>query len=294
MSKLTYQIDQVFETTLEHGEGPFWDEVRQEYFWVDLLQGIYYRGSTETGHLKKQAVGQPLGVMALREQGGQVMAVRDGFGFFDEESLQLELIQPSPEQDNREVRFNDGVVSPQGQFWAGTMEWDGKKKIGKLFRLNTDHSFTTLETDLFIPNGMGWNTKVDTFFMIDTGQHCVFAYDYDLQNDGITNRRVFIQFEDNENPDGMAIDAQDHFWIAMWGGAKIIHLDQDGNKVEEILLPVPFPTSCCFGGGNLDQLFITSSRITMNQDQIDQYPLSGTSFVIPTNRKGKPGYRFAG
>ncbi|MCI4669413.1 MAG: SMP-30/gluconolactonase/LRE family protein [Bacteroidia bacterium] len=295
MTKISpYKVNPLFDVIAEHGEGPIWDEQKHRFLWVDLLKGEFYEGNHLDGKFRKYSIGQALGVMGNRKARGKVMAVRDGFGLFDEEDDRFVLISPSPEQNNPEVRFNDGVMSPKGQFWAGTMEWDGKNKVGKLFRLNNDLSFSVLEEGLIIPNGMGWNSKEDTYFLTDTEQNCIFAYDYELEHDAISNRRIHIQFDEDVYPDGMAIDANDHFWIAIWNGAKILHLDPIGNFIEEIPLPVPFPTSCCFGGENMDLLFVSSSRYPLDEKGLNEYPLSGSCFLIETESKGKVDKRFDG
>jgi sugar lactone lactonase YvrE len=76
-----------FSLQSEHGEGPVWDPLTQTFYWVDLIQGKYNKARyPDTGSVETHSIGQALGVMALRERGGVVMATRDGFGFYDENS----------------------------------------------------------------------------------------------------------------------------------------------------------------------------------------------------------------
>lgn len=294
MGNSQYKVRPAFPIKMEHGEGPLWLEKEQQFQWVDLHKGKYYRAALGSPDLPSFSIGQDLGAMAPRNVGGKAMAARDGFGLFDEDKGKFELVEPSPILGDPTVRFNDGIVSPVGQFWAGTMEWEGKNKVGKLYRLNKDHSYSVLDSGFYIPNGMGWNVEEDTFFMIDTGQNCLFAYDYDRQTDAISNRRVFVQLGNDEFPDGMCLDSEDHFWVAMWQGGRILHLDAEGKKVDEILLPVPYPTSCCFGGKDLNQLFITSSKIAMTEEEVASSPLSGSCFWVEMDQRGKLGYDYLG
>lgn len=46
----------------------------------------------------------------------------------------------------------------------------------------------------------------------------------------------------------------------------------------EIVLPVPSITSLAFGGPKLDQLFVTTASIKMND--IEQPPLAGALFKV--------------
>ncbi len=284
----------IFDIQATHGEGPVWDEILQELYWVDIPEGQYYKGNMLTGNAATFVVGQDLGVLALREKGGIVMGVRDGFGLYDEQSQQLQLIEPSPEQENALVRFNDGAVDPFGRFLAGTMAYDEVSCLGKLFSLASDQSWETLEHDLYITNGMAWNKTGDQFYMIDTLQHCVFAYDYDPATGLISSRKRYIEFPKTIYPDGMCTDSEDGFWIAFYGLGKVIHYDSAGNQIEEIVVPAPHTTSCCFGGENLQTLFITTSRRDLDAQQRKTYPLAGYTFRVETGIKGKIEPRFHG
>ena len=288
------QVKPIFDFSAEHGEGPVWDPEEQKFYWVDLLEGKYVKGHFQTQEIDVFDIGQALGVLALREQGGLVMGTRDGFGFFDEKSNQFELIEPSPEQENERVRFNDGAVDPAGRFFAGTMEWDGAEDIGKLFRLDPDHSWHQVDERIFITNGMGWNMARDTYFMIDTLRHLMYAYDYDLNSGEIANRRIHIQFQQDELPDGMTLDTDDGFWIAFYGGGKVIHYDYQGNPVEEIPVPAAYTTSCCFGGPDLNMLLITSSKLLLNETERLKFPLAGRTFMLETNARGQVEPRYKG
>ncbi len=284
----------IFDIQATHGEGPVWDEKNNTLYWVDIPEGCYYKGQLGQEKASVFPVGQDLGVLALREEGGIVMAVRDGFGFYDEKTQQLQLLDPSPEQDNALVRFNDGAVDLFGRFLAGTMAYDEVSCLGKLFSLAPDRQWTPLEHDLYITNGMAWTSDGQRFFMIDTLQHCVFVYDYDGDTGLISNRKPYITFADNIYPDGMCMDSEDGFWIAFYGMGKVIHFDSQGVQVEEIIVPAPHTTSCCFGGENLQTLLITTSRRDLNAQQRLAYPLAGRTFSIETRTKGKIEPRFRG
>jgi len=284
----------IFDIKSEHGEGPVWDEQTHSLYWVDIMMGRFFVGHVESRVIKEFEVGQPLGVLALRENGGLVMAVRDGFGFYDESSNQFELIAGSPEYDNKEVRFNDGAVDPAGRFFAGTMEWEGREDTGKLYRMDADHSFNLVERNIYITNGMDWAPDRKTFYMTDTLRHVIYAYDYDIHTGAVSNRRNYIIFGSDEYPDGMCVDSEGGFWVAMWEGGKILRFDASGKKVGEISVPVLHPTSCCFGGADMKTLFITSSQYPLSEQQKKEWPLAGRTFMLETEIKGQKQARFKG
>ena len=277
-----------------HGEGPLWDPETQQFYCVDLLEGIYYKVDWNTGISEKHNVGQELGVMSLRENNGIVVAVRDGFGTFDESSNSLKLVKNPPEKEVSSRRMNDGAVSPDGRFFAGTMEYDGENATGSLYRLDGDLSWEKVDENLFVPNGMGWNLKGDVFYMIDSNQNACFAYDYDPTDGSISNRRVHIQWPRDEFPDGMTIDAEGGFWVAMWLGSKISHFDSKGKWIEDIAVPALYTTSCCFGGPDLDTLLITSSNLNHSEEEKIANPIAGRVFSIKLNVKGRVEPKFKG
>ncbi len=289
------QVEPIFHISAEHGEGPVWDALHHKIYWVDLLKGLYFKGDLKDNTIEDYSIGQPLGFLALRKnQEGLVMGVRDGFVFYNEKTKLFNLIEPSPEQHNSEVRFNDGAVDPKGRVFGGTMEWNGADNKSKLFRLNTDHSWNVLEENIHITNGMGWNPEKDTFFMIDTNRNAVFAYDYEIASGNISNKRTHIQFADTEFPDGMTIDSDGGFWIALWGGGALVRFDKFGNKMETIQMPVSHPTSCCFGGVDLKTLIITTSKVALSEKEQLENPLAGSLFKIETDTVGQIQARYHG
>ena len=283
---MKYTPKPIFDAILDHGEGPLWDPKSQQYYWVDLLEGVYYKGNPKTQEIQLFNIGEPLGVMALTENNTSVMATANGFGVFNEDSKSYTLFNSSPESNLTELRFNDGTVDPRGRFIAGSMLYDGSQPSGSLYRLNADKSFTKLDTGLRIPNGMGWNLTGDTFYMIDTLQFKMFAYDYDLETGDIGNKRTFMEFDQKDLADGMTIDTQGCFWIAFYGEGKVVKYDPFGTKVLQIDFPAPYMTSCCFGGANMNQLFVTTSRRDLTDDEKLKYPQSGRCFVVETEIKG--------
>jgi sugar lactone lactonase YvrE len=278
----------------EHGEGPVWCPIEEKFYFVDLLKGTYFKVDYKTEEVEHFEVGQPLGVMALREKGGIVVAVRDGFGFFDEETGNLELIADSPEFEVEETRMNDGAVDPAGRFLAATMTYDGSKSIGNLYALEEEGRYQHLEKELILSNGMGWSPDNSKFYLIDTHAHVMYAYDYNIETGEISNRSIFIQWSKNEYPDGMAIDSEGGFWVAIWGAGKVSHFNAEGEFLEDFLVPVAHTTSCCFGGPDLTTLLITTSNLPLTAEEKSANPLAGRIFKLETNTKGQIQRRYKG
>ena len=81
-------------------------------------------------------------------------------------------------------------------------------------------------------------------------------------------------------PDGMAIDELGNLWICFYDGSKLCCFDpKTGTEITRIKTPGKRPTSCTFGGPNMDILYITS-------DEKNGDPLGGSVFYSHLMVKG--------
>jgi sugar lactone lactonase YvrE len=124
----------------------------------------------------------------------------------------------------------------------------------------------------------------------------VRAFDYDLETGAIANPRQAVYVPEALGwPDGMTSDTQGNLWIAMWGGAKMTRWNPNtGELLEQIPVPAKNVSSCVFGGRNMNELYMTSARIGLDEDTLMQYPLTGGVFRLETNVEGMPTFEFAG
>jgi sugar lactone lactonase YvrE len=279
----------------ELGEGPVWSTDEQLLYWVDIHKGNYHRLNPLTGEHSVVNVGVPIGVLALRQSGGLILAVADGFALWDEQKRELRYLA-KPDADKPLNRFNDGAVDSAGRFWAGTMNRNEDGSLdGTLYRLDPDGSVHAMETNIGISNGIGWSPDDTIMYYIDTTPRTIYAYDFDAASGTISNRRIFAHDPaDPSSPDGLAVDSEGYIWAAHWGGAKVVRYDPDGKVERVIQVPALQPTSCVFGGPALDELYITSARIGHTVEQQQLYPYSGDLFRLKTGIKGLEQFKFAG
>ncbi len=277
------------------GEGPVWDEKRQRLYWVDILERRIYRYDPAGNAFERFELPQYVGALALRERGGLVLALQDGFHFYDPDEGRLERVH-DPEPDLPDNRFNDGKCDPAGRFWAGTMSLSGREQAGSLYRLDPDGRVSRMLEKVSISNGLAWSGNGTTMYFIDTPTRCVRAFDYDAEDGSIRNGRVVLRFAEEEgSPDGMTIDEEGMLWIAFWGGHRVGRWDpRTGRRLKTLALPVPLVTSCTFGGERMNELYVTTARAGLSDEELARYPLSGALFRITLDVRGAPAVRFRG
>ncbi|QBD80160.1 SMP-30/gluconolactonase/LRE family protein [Ktedonosporobacter rubrisoli] len=281
------------------GEGALWSVDEQVLYWVDIENRCYCRLNPASGAHETISVGVMIGVLAQRSSGGLIMATEKGIALWDPQGQNLRYIAHPAGIEKPYMRFNDGAVDCAGRFWAGTMHMDESLGIrdGVLYRLDPDGSVHTMETGLGTPNGIGWSPDNATMYFTDSDMavRSVYAYDFDPTTGNISQRRVLAQFPpEMGTPDGLTVDSEGYIWSAFWDGARIVRYDPSGKIEREIDIPALRPTSCVFGGANLNELYITSASTGLSAEQKARYPFSGDLFRLSTNFRGLTKHKFAG
>jgi sugar lactone lactonase YvrE len=152
---------------------------------------------------------------------------------------------------------------------------------GSLYRYDPDGSLHIMEQELMISNGLGWSPDKKKFYLTDSGVQKIYVYDFDDVTGDISNRRVFVDLVgESFSPDGLTIDNEGYIWSAMWDGWCVIRYNPMGQEVLRVELPVQRPTSCCFGGNDFSQLYITSASIGLSEEEIQKSFYSGDLFCL--------------
>ena len=70
--------------------------------------------------------------------------------------------------------------------------------------------------------------------------------------------------------------------------------DPEGRVDRVIELPVRQPTSCIFGGEDLDILYVTTARFEQSARELESQPLAGALLALDVGVGGLPEPAFAG
>ncbi len=286
------EIECVLPWGAQLGESPVWHARHQRLYWVDILHPAVYRLDPETG-VNEACVLDKLVSSVLPTGGDQLMVTtQDGVEVLDFETGQLTPFC-DPEAGLHENRLNDAKIGPGGAIWVGSMRMDAAKATGGLYRVDTEANWTRQESRLTVSNGLAWSPSNDTFYFVDTVPGLIYAYDYKPGAGNLANRRVFAQIPESDGrPDGITIDSQGGLWCALWDGWKLRRFSANGAQDFDVDLPVPRPTSLCFGGPENDTLFITSARTRLPAKTLAEAPLSGGIFALDAGFTGTTTHIF--
>ena len=158
--------------------------------------------------------------------------------------------------------MNDAACDRRGRCFAGTTSLDDAPGRGSLYRLDPDGAVERLLRDVTESNGIGWSGDDATMYYIDSGEHAIQAFDYDIARGSIANHRHLCQTPPEWGiPDGLVVDAEDGVWVGFWGGSAIRRFDhRTGELIHVVNVPVKRVTKGAFGGDGFTDLYITTAR----------------------------------
>ncbi len=90
------------------------------------------------------------------------------------------------------------------------------------------------------------------------------------------------------------MDAEGCVWVALHGGWGLDRYSPAGELVAEVRLPVAKVTSCCFGGNDLRDLYVTTRRESLSAAERAAQPLAGAVLRLDVGVAGLPTDAFAG
>jgi len=276
------------------GEVPIWCPVEQALYWADIFKPAINRYLPASGRVTSWTPPEKLGSFALRKAGGLLIAARSGLAFYEPQSAAFERIV-DPEPDLPGNLLNDGKCDRKGRFWVGSMDKKLESPTGRLHRFDPDRTTQTFERDVWVPNSIAWSPDDRLMYFADTWRDVIYVYNFDLEAGEITDRRVFATTEEGPGkPDGSTVDAAGFLWNAEWDGGRVVRYAPDGRIDRVIELPVSRPTSCAFGGPNLDVLYVTTATFRLDREERARQPLAGGLLAVDVGVCGLPEPRFAG
>jgi sugar lactone lactonase YvrE len=274
------------------GESPLWHPTEQCLYAVDIpgRQVLRWREGVAEPDIWPQAA-EP-GCIAARAGGGLLVARRDGLWALDTDAGAQALIAPAP-YDTARLRFNDGKVDPEGRLWVGSIS-DAREPEAALYRFEGG-AFDVQVSGLTTSNGLAWSPSGQRLHWSDTKAHRIYVADFDAAAGVLREPRVFAEFKPQMagepyggRPDGAAMDAEGHYWAAMFEGGCLLRIAPTGEVVRRVELPVTCPTMPTFGGADLRTVFVTTSREKRPADELAREPSAGAVLQFRVDVPGLP------
>jgi sugar lactone lactonase YvrE len=271
----------------ELGESPVWHRERRTCFWVDIEAKTIFEYSWDNKSVMQYQLDHRISVIIPAKKNKLVLGLQGGAAKFDLLTAQLTWL-PSPDVNWNDFRCNDGGADVRGRLWISTMELSHQKRSGAIYCVNNTGLITKEISDISIPNGIVFSADHKRMYYTDSAMAEIYAYLYDVETAAIQFEKIAVKIPANLGlPDGMAMDKEGMLWVALWGGCGVGRFNlQTGEMIDFIDIPAPHVTACCFAGGELDHMVITTARSGLSEDELKIYPESGNVFIVKTNVKG--------
>ena len=304
----------------ELGESPFWHPHEQMLYWVDISGQQILRSNGDMGSVETWDMPTAPGCIAPAASGGLVIALRHGVFRARAWHGPLQHIA-TLDYNPALMRANDGKCDALGRFWIGTIDETRVTRNAALYSLDCRAGRTPLVECKLDPstlpaataNGLAWSPDGRTLYWADTTSHAVYAWDYALHSNSMTAQRTFLQFEPKPagwqfdpagdlsgnfsgyrgRPDGAAVDVHGNYYVAMFEGRRVCKFAPTGALLAEFATPAQCPTMPCFGGADLQTLYLTSARHQRSAAELQAFPLSGCVFSMRVEVPGLPVNFFA-
>ncbi len=264
-------------------EGPLWLADRGLLF-SDVLGGGVFSlssgGEVATVFPHRRGVGG----MALHQAGGLVVSGRNvSFKPFSGGPTQVLLDR---DEANGNVGYNDLTTDHRGRIYVGSLGAspvfaDGREPAsGDLYVIDLDGSSRQVGEDVRLTNGLGVSPDGNWLYHSDSARRTVHRYRVE-ENGDLGAKQDFVETAEGA-PDGLAVAADGSIWVALAGGHGVAGYGPNGEFLELLKIPEPMCTSVCFGGEDLNTLFVVCGSDGMPGDQ------EGAVYRCPAPTPGLP------
>ena len=287
------RIDIVSEGRDLLGECPLWDDRTGHLYWIDSRRHLVQRLHPATGDYQHWTLPGEVGSIALCESGRLLVALVSEMVWLDPVSG---AVTPwmSIEHPAERMRLNDGRTDRAGRFCVGSLVLGRHEALGRLYQVQPDGAVRVLDEGMCVSNTTCFSPDGRWMYFADSLAQQIWRYAYNPLTGAVGPREVWFDTSAlGSGPDGATVDAQGRLWVALVLKGQLACIGPDARVQQLIDLPLPYPTCPCFGGPDLDVLYVTSIQNSGNLLQSD-HPDSGALLALhDTGARGLPEVRFA-
>jgi L-arabinonolactonase len=273
------------------GEGPLWCQRRRALLWTDIESAALWMHTPATGTTITWRLPDRAGSFALCASGRVLLGLASGLAFADLDRQTAGVLAVSAaapvEADEPRTRINDGRTDRAGNFVFGTMNEEHATtgaRLGHIYQFSPRHGLRRMNIDpVAITNSICFSPDGRTMYFADSLDRRIMQADYDADAARVAHVREFARMSTPAGvPDGSIVDAEGCLWNAVWGHGRLQRYSPDGVVIREVLIAATNTTCPAFGGVDLTDLYVTSSRLEMDSDALARLPHAGSVFhVVP-------------
>jgi sugar lactone lactonase YvrE len=272
------------------GETPMWDTKTSRLLWSDMLAGKLFAYDVKDKEVSLLAEGKNVSGFTMNRGGGLVCATHQGVYLWDEaRGFQL----AADVHNGHRLQCNDATADARGRFLFGSTFYGpnsclpGSYPLGKLFSMDQSGEISVLDEGIHLSNGIAFSPDNHTLYYTDTIIRTIYAYDYNLAQGTVSNRRVLVRIPEEAGvPDGLTVDAEGYLWSAHWYGSRIVRYSPGGNVERVIYTPAKQTSSLVFGGTDFTDLFVTSAALSV------RLPIAPQGYDFEADYIGGATYRY--
>lgn len=255
-----------------HGVSPSWDAGRETLHWVDRFAPRLHSttDSTEahgfTAEVPIDAVGHTVRYAVAFAKGSVLLVDHQGKA--------------------HERRFDSLrhltclAVHPDGTpFGANYTDNDSRTSIGVITRAGEIEELWSLGARV---EHIAWSPDGDVLYASVPQRGLVYA----LTRSSPSPRILARISKASGEPHGLAVDAGNRLWVALYDGWSLARLSAEGEIDHVVALPVPRPTGIAFARADGGTLYVTTARMDLPREVLENAPLSGRLLTVDTSVKG--------
>ncbi len=164
--------------------------------------------------------------------------------------------------EHAEQYVNDMVTDAQGRSYIGARDvpMGSVGAGGRIVLATPDGRARVVAEDLDAPNGTVITPDGRTLIVAESRGHVLTAYDVDLADGSLENRRPYATLERSKYPDGICLDAEGGIWLGSPLTNEFLRVLEGGEVTHRILYDDgKWGVACALGGADRRTLFLLTA-----------------------------------
>jgi L-arabinonolactonase len=275
------------------GECVLWNPVEGRVYWTDVYARTLFSCNAQGGELLTRALPDMLGSFAFDLDGNLLAAFAKGLFRVQLGTNRIEQLTTF-EPELERTRLNDGRCDRAGRFVVGGCHQGYYNPVSSVIRYSEGSASSVLIRDVALTNGIAFSLDGSRMYFSDSETQLYHWYEYDSESGQLGPRHVLTEIPKGQGfADGSCVDADDNLWNARYYGGIVQQYRPDGSEGLRVEVPTPCVTCACFGGEQLDTLYISSGCKDLTPAQRVAQPHAGGLFCVEPGVRGVPETRFA-